>query len=52
MNMNEQSKGIKVLYAVFLLAITTSTVLALYDRFKLKDKDCDCKRMKEHENHT
>jgi hypothetical protein len=35
--MNEQSKGMKVLYAVFLLAITARTVIALYDRFHKKD---------------
>ena len=41
--MNEQSKGMKLLYAVFLLAITASTVIALYDRFAPKEKEGDCK---------
>jgi hypothetical protein len=41
--MNEQSKGMKLLYAVFLLAITTRTVIALYDRFAPEEKKCDCK---------
>jgi hypothetical protein len=41
--MNEQSKGMKLLYAVFLLAITARTVIALYDRFTPQEKECDCK---------
>jgi len=40
--MNEQSKGMKVLYTVFLLAITARTVIALYDRFVPKEKECNC----------
>jgi hypothetical protein len=30
---DQQSKGFKLLYTVFLLAITTRTLVALYDRF-------------------
>lgn len=42
--MNEQSKGMKILYTVFLLAVTARTVIALYDRFNESDKkECDCK---------
>lgn len=44
--MNEQSKGMKVLYTVFLLAITTRTVIALYDRFAPKEPECNCKKEK------
>ena len=43
MTMNEQSKGIKLLYAVFLLVITTRTIIALYDRLAPKEKECECK---------
>jgi len=41
--MNEQSKGMKVLYTVFLIVITTRTIIALYDRLAPKEKECDCK---------
>jgi len=41
--MNDQSKGMKVLYTLFLLAITASTILNLYDRFAPKEKECKCK---------
>ncbi len=41
--MNEQSNGIKLLYTVFLLAVTSRTIIALYDRFYSKEKECDCK---------
>ncbi|MGQ0827928.1 MAG: hypothetical protein ACT4ON_06000 [Bacteroidota bacterium] len=41
--MNDQSKGMKLLYTVFLLAVTARTVIALYDRFTPKEKECDCK---------
>lgn len=44
MTMNEQSKGMKMLYTVFLLAITARTVIALYDRFAPKENECDCKK--------
>ncbi len=44
--MNEQSKGMKVLYTVFLLAITARTVIALYDRCVPKEKECNCKKEK------
>lgn len=40
--MNDQSKGMKILYTLFLLAITANTVLNLYDRFGPKEK-CHCK---------
>lgn len=30
----EQTKGTKVLYTIFLLAVTIRTVVAIYDRFK------------------
>lgn len=46
MTMNEQSKGMKLLYTVFLLAITARTVIALYDRFTPKEKECNCKKEK------
>lgn len=42
--MNEQSKGMKLLYTVFLLAITARTVIALYDRFAPKENESDCKK--------
>lgn len=42
--MNEQSKGMKILYTVFLLAITTRTVIALYDRFTPKKPECNCNK--------
>lgn len=45
--MNEQSKGMKILYTLFLLAVTTSTVIALYDRFSTKEQGCNCNK-KEH----
>jgi type II secretory pathway component PulK len=35
--MNEQSNGMKVLYAIFLLAVTARTIVALVDRFHKKD---------------
>ena len=35
--MHEQGKGMRLLYAVFLLAVTARTVIALYDRFHKKD---------------
>lgn len=44
MTMNEQSKGMKLLYTVFLLAITARTVIALYDRFAPKENECDSKK--------
>jgi hypothetical protein len=43
-NMSEESKGMKVLYAVFLLAITARTVIALYDRFNRKDDQDNLKQ--------
>jgi hypothetical protein len=46
MTMNEQSKGMKLLYTVFLLAITTRTIIALYDRFAPKEKECNGKKEK------
>jgi hypothetical protein len=41
--MNEQSKGMKILYTVFLLAVTARTVIALYDRLTPKEPTCNCK---------
>jgi hypothetical protein len=41
--MNDQSKGMKILYTVFLLAVTARTMIALYDRFTEKEKKSDCK---------
>lgn len=42
--MNEQSNGMKVLYTVFLLAVTARTIIALYDRFAPKEEECNCKK--------
>lgn len=42
--MNDQSKGMKILYTVFLIAVTVRTCVSLYDRLKEADKkECDCK---------
>lgn len=42
--MNEQSKGMKILYTVFLIAVTIRTCVSLYDRYMEADKkECDCK---------
>jgi hypothetical protein len=35
--MGDQGKGLKLLYTVFLLAVTARTVIAIYDRFNKKD---------------
>ena len=35
--MNEQSKFLNVLYAVFLTVITINTCVSLYDRFSIKE---------------
>lgn len=43
--MNEQSKGMKILYTVFLIAVTVRTCVSLYDRLSEADKkECDCKK--------
>jgi hypothetical protein len=44
--MDGQSKGMKLLYAVFLLVVTARTIIALYDRLSPKEKECDCKNKK------
>lgn len=44
MIMNEQSKGMRLLYTVFLLAVTVKTAIDLYDRLFPKEKDSNCKR--------
>lgn len=36
--MTDQGKGMKVLYTVFLLAVTVRTVIAIYDRLNKKDE--------------
>lgn len=42
--MNEQSKGMKILYTVFLIAVTVRTCVSLYDRLNEGEKkECDCK---------
>ncbi|HSH67891.1 MAG TPA: hypothetical protein VLB84_19270 [Bacteroidia bacterium] len=42
--MNDQSKGMKILYTVFLIAVTIRTCVSLYDRLTEADKkECDCK---------
>lgn len=42
--MNDQSKGMKILYTVFLLAVTARTMIALYDRFAPKAPECNCNK--------
>ena len=42
--MNDQSKGMKVLYTVFLMAVTARTIIALYDRFAPKEPECNCNK--------
>ena len=42
--MNEQSKGIRIIYAVFLVAVTVRAIVSLNDRFFPKEKECDCKK--------
>jgi hypothetical protein len=42
--MDEQGKGMKLLYAVFLLAVTARTIIALYDRFHKKDNGGNIKQ--------
>jgi len=43
--MNEQSRGEKVLYTVFLLAVTAHTIVLLIDRFGPKEeKTCNCNK--------
>jgi hypothetical protein len=34
----DQGKGLKLLYTVFLIAVTARTVIAIYDRFNKKDE--------------
>lgn len=42
--MNEQSKLMKAIYTVFLIAVTVRTCVSLYDRFnEVEKKECDCK---------
>lgn len=42
--MNEQSKLMKALYTVFLIAVAVRTCVSLYDRFTEEEKkECDCK---------
>lgn len=41
--MNDQSKSFKILYTVFLVAVTLRAVVSLYDRFTPKEQSCDCK---------
>ena len=36
--MTDHGKGMKLLYTVFLLAVTAKTVIAIYDRFSKKDE--------------
>lgn len=42
--MNEQSKMMKALYTIFLIAVTIRTCVSLYDRYSESEKkECDCK---------
>ena len=42
--MNEQSKGIRMIYAVFMIAVTVRAIVSLHDRFYPKEKNCECKK--------
>lgn len=44
--MNEQSKGMKMLYTIFLISVTVHTVVLLMDRLVPKEPKCNCKKEK------
>lgn len=44
--MNEQSKGMKVIYTIFLISVTVHTVVLLWDRLATKEPACKCKKQK------